>query len=315
MLIFITLLIPSISRFFSFPFFPATNLCGTSPASGFPFLRRNHFSNCFRRGSSLYFTKSYKAQRISSTTITQPKHVRFLIMSVMKICSATEVKCVEKIPPTTPVMVAVSSVIGRADDVLFANNGDRTFHRENIRGDVGINEWEVVFEGPSIEERFAALESRLQEQNNRIGVLEGTQLLPWIRNVAATVLLFLDNQPYPDKPSRRFHNARGDLLSRLKNYVNASATWELDTFLQAADAIVTRRNIAIHPSSVDELDALVEQAQDAISRSPTIRSTLRQEIIVIEEYNEIKKFFPGNATAKGTDNGSEIDDSKRAGSI
>ena len=229
----------------------------------------------------------------------------------MKVYSATEMKRIVEVPPRTPVMDAVSSAIGsRTDHVLFADNGDRTFHRENVRGDVGSKEWEVVFEGPSIEERFAALESRFQEQNNRIQVLEGTQLVPWIRNVAATVLLFLDNQPYPDKPSHRFHNAGGDLLSRVNNYVNASKTWELKQFLNAADGIVTRRNTAIHPSSVGELDTLVEQAQDAITRSPAIRSSLRQEVIIIEEYSEIKKFFPGNDSAKGADNGSEIDDSK-----
>ena len=220
-------------------------------------------------------------------------------------------KRIVEVPPRTPVMDAVSSAIGsRTDHVLFADNGDRTFHRENVRGDVGSKEWEVVFEGPSIEERFAALESRFQEQNNRIQVLEGTQLVPWIRNVAATVLLFLDNQPYPEKPSHRFHNAGGDLLSRINNYVNASDTWEIHKFLQAADGIITHRNTAIHPSSVNELDALVEQAQDAISRSPAIRPTLRQEVIIIEVYSEIKKFFPGNASAKGAVNGSEIDDSK-----
>ena len=211
-------------------------------------------------------------------------------------------KRIVEVPPRTPVMDAVSSAIGsRTDHVLFADNGDRTFHRENVRGDVGSKEWEVVFEGPSIEERFAALESRFQEQNNRIQVLEGTQLVPWIRNLAATI---------PEKPSHRFHNAGGDLLSRINNYVNASDTWEINKFLQAADGIITRRNTAIHPSSVDELDTLVKQAQDAISRSPASRSTLRQEIIIIGEYSEIKKFFPGNASAKGADNGSEIDDSK-----
>ena len=44
-------------------------------------------------------------------------------------------------------------------------------------------------------------------------------------------------------------NAGGDLLSRINNYVNASETWELNKFLQAADGIITRRNTAIHPSS------------------------------------------------------------------
>ena len=238
-------------------------------------------------------------------------------MSVLTIYRAMEEKRLE-VPPRIPVMEAVSSVVGIAtSEVLFADNGERTFHRESVRGDIGCKKWEVVVEGPSLEERVSALEFQIQEQkthnkmqDNRIGVLEEIQLVPWLRNVAATVLLFLDDQPYTDTTSHRFRHAKGDLRYRITEYVNASGTWSLDKFQYAADGIITRRNAAIHPSSVGELDDLVEQALDAMARSPAVASTIRQEAIILREYSEIKKFFPGSISVKATEASSEIDDAK-----
>ena len=154
---------------------------------------------------------------------------------------------------------------------------------------------------PSIEERLKAMELRIkelgnqiQERDNRLQVLERTQLEPWLQNVAAAVLLFLVDQRYSNTTSDRDGSPEGQLLSPITNDVNANENWELKKFRQAADGIIasSRRKAAMLPSSVDELDALVIQAQNALTVNPYLRSTLPSESMIIDDYEVIKKFFP-----------------------
>ena len=149
---------------------------------------------------------------------------------------------------------------------------------------------------PSIGD-FEELKLLVQEMNKKILVLETTQLEPWLQNVAATILLFLHNQPFRRTESCRFRSAEGQLLARITSYVNAKKNWDIEEFKEVADDIVTRRNASTHPSSVDELDALVVKARYALTVSPHLRSTLPSESLIIDDYEVIKKFFPANASA------------------
>ena len=139
--------------------------------------------------------------------------------------------------------------------------------------------------------------NKIEKQDNKILVLETTQLEPWLQNVAATILLFLHNQPFRRTKSCRFRSAEGQLLARITSYVNAKKNWDIEEFKEVADDIVTRRNASTHPSSVDELDALVVKARYALTVSPHLRSTLPSESLIVDDYEVIKKFFPANASA------------------
>ena len=59
-----------------------------------------------------------------------------------------------------------------------------------------------------------------------------------------------------------------------------------------ADDILTRRNIAIHPSNVLALDTMVASAVEMIDAFPKTRRTFKNEILIIDNYEIVKKYFP-----------------------
>ena len=145
--------------------------------------------------------------------------------------------------------------------------------------------------------RFAAQAKenvRLTEQvTEQLLALQGTVLYDWIKNVAASILLVLaGEQPYPNSVSNRFQCAKGPFLTRVTKYVTSSSHWEIDHFKRAADGVISRRNVAIHPVSLKDLDKVVIRAQGAIQRCPRIITDLKTECITIANYNDIKKCFP-----------------------
>ncbi len=71
-----------------------------------------------------------------------------------------------------------------------------------------------------------------------------------------------------------------------------NSQWEINKFKKAADEVILRRNKATHPASVEDLDELVIRAKEAIQRCPSINQTLKNECIMIADYDDIKKFFP-----------------------
>lgn len=221
-------------------------------------------------------------------------------MKILTVYFASKGNVVE-IPPRTSVMDALSKATGNStNEVVFACNGEQFFHGESVKGDVANKVWEVVCLVPTISEQFSALEekmvfqdSRIKLLEDRINVLEGTVLFDWIRNVATTILLFIaGSQPYSDTTSNRFQSAKGDFLYRITNYVNASSMWEINKFKKLADDIISRRNEVMHPTSLENLNKVVESALDAIQRCRRIRITLKQETSIIEDYEEIKKYYP-----------------------
>ena len=135
---------------------------------------------------------------------------------------------------------------------------------------------------------------RLTEQlTEQLSALQGTVLYDWIKNVAASILLVLaGEQPYPYSVSNRFQRAAGPFLTRVTKYVTSSSHWEIDHFKRAADGVISRRNVAIHPVSLKDLDKFVIRAQEAIQSCPRIITDLKTECITIANYNDIKKCIP-----------------------
>ena len=91
--------------------------------------------------------------------------------------------------------------------------------------------------------------------------------------------------------SQRFWNAKGPFLSRITKYVDGS-NWEIKKFKIAADGVISRRNRAFHPVSVQDLDMQVTRAKDAIRTCPSIRTDLRNECTILDDYDDMKKMFP-----------------------
>ena len=120
--------------------------------------------------------------------------------------------------------------------------------------------------------RFAAqakenvpLTEQLTGRGEQSSALQGTVLQDWIKNVAASILLVLaGEQPYPCSVSNRFQRAAGPLSTRINRYVKSCSRWKIDHFKRAADGVISRRNVAIHPVSVKDLDKVVIRAQGAI---------------------------------------------------
>ena len=89
----------------------------------------------------------------------------------------------------------------------------------------------------------------------QLSALQETVLHDWIRNVAASILLVhAGEQPYPYSVSNRFQCAAGPFLTRETKYVTSSSHWEIDHFKRAADGVISRRNVAIHPVRLKDLD-------------------------------------------------------------
>ena len=132
-----------------------------------------------------------------------------------------------------------------------------------------------------------------EQLTKQLSALQGTVLHDWIRNVAASILLVLaGEQPYPYSVSNRFQRAAGPFLTRVTKYVTSSGHWEIDHFKRAADGVISRRNVAIHPVSIKDLDEVVLRAQGAIQSCTRIKTDLKNECITIANYDDIKKCFP-----------------------
>ena len=214
-----------------------------------------------------------------------------------------------KVSPGTKVMDALSEATGNTtNNLVFAHNGEQSFYGDNVRGDIVNKPWDMFCVVPTFNERFSAFEDRMKAQDDRIKVLEdriqvleGTALFDWFRNVASTVLLFFaGSQPHKDSTSHRFYSAEGEFLNRMTDYVDASSMWEIKKFKKVADDIISRRNAAMHPICVEDLDTLVDSAHDAMQRCRRIPDELKQEATIIADYESIKKHYPdiGDMTVK-----------------
>jgi hypothetical protein len=134
--------------------------------------------------------------------------------------------------------------------------------------------------------------AQLRAQGEQLRALQGTVLFDFIRNVISTILLvFAGEQPHKNTESHRFYNAKGPFLSRITEYVKGS-NWDIKKFKIAADGVISRRNRAFHPVSVQELDELVTRAKEAIHTCPSIRTDLRNECIILDDYDDMKRIFP-----------------------
>lgn len=198
-------------------------------------------------------------------------------------------------------------------DVLDVHN---SLHDESANGNIGNKACDVHYVEASIEESLRAAEVRVRQLDvlvkqhsgrldvleGIVGILEGTVTRDWIRNVASSILLFLaGEQPYEETTNSTTYQT-GQVGARILLYLDASI-WDPEKFKKAANDIINRRNgeAYMHPASVEDLDRLVQTAQDAVGRCPSIRHALPQEVLIIDDYDEIKKHFPavGDDTMDG----------------
>jgi hypothetical protein len=142
------------------------------------------------------------------------------------------------------------------------------------------------------DKRFEDLNARITilEETNKVVV--GTVLKDWVRNVASAVLLFFAGEQKAD--SRKYHLAKGNFLIRLTAYVENTSS-DLDKFMKSAAAIISRHNTLMRPSSIDELSTMVNRAKDAIRNNAELRSQVRDEAIIIEDFDSIREHFPNSA--------------------
>jgi hypothetical protein len=126
----------------------------------------------------------------------------------------------------------------------------------------------------------------------QLKALQRNVLFAFIRNVISTILFVFAG----DKP-HKFCNAEEPFLSRITEYVKGS-NWNIIKFLITADLFI-KYNRKLHPVSVQELDELVTRAKNAINTCSGIATGLKNECIILDDYNNMKKFFPYNEKIEG----------------
>jgi hypothetical protein len=183
----------------------------------------------------------------------------------------------------------------------YISNGESEIPSEGLKGAVGNKTWTVVVESggdDDLKAQIAALKAQTAALGVRVGSLEShvdALLVPWVRNIAAQILLFFaGTQPSNAGPSQRYQKASGLFFDRIAGFTGMSDHWSADKFAVAADGVLSRRNSSIHPSSVSELDHLVLEANcilASIPNSSEFRKKLRHEVLIIEDYDDLKPFF------------------------
>ena len=110
--------------------------------------------------------------------------------------------------------------------------------------------------------------------------------------MAASILLFLDgSQPKVFTPSHHLSGkkrATESIYDSLLLEIGYSESY----FTHMANGIMDRRNVATHPADVKVLDTMVDTAGEMIDAYPKTRQSVREEIIRIDHYSTIKKYFP-----------------------
>ena len=224
-------------------------------------------------------------------------------------CNKEQGACIKKLDARTKKQGACIKEQDARNKKQLARNKNQSACNKEQGACIKKLDARIKKQGGCIKEQDAFIKEQgacIKKLDTRIHSMENVQLVPWVQNVAAAVLLFLDDQPYTRKSSSRFEKAKGELRNRIDG-VAAEFNQSPGCFKNMADKVVSRRNGAVHPSSVDELDALVEQARVAIALCPQkICSVLQDERTILAKYSKVKIFFPKKAGAKSA----ETDDSK-----
>ena len=183
----------------------------------------------------------------------------------------------------------IPTLIGNSK-IIHINDGERTLLNSfQVRGPLGDKKWTIVYkleENKAIEDIKVELNKEEQEKKNDI--TEKQIVKPFLMNTATSILLFLEgSQPKNLGPSCSFNKLNYN-SDRLNNCV-IDIGWTHDKMKTVADDILTR---SIHPSNVLELDTMVASAVEMIDAFPKTRRTFKNEVLIIDNYEIIKKHFP-----------------------
>ena len=178
----------------------------------------------------------------------------------------------------------INERIEYAIPITNINNRERILLDSEIREPLEDNKWTIVYqqlEDMKLElKEFKEEQKRENEkQEKRNDITEKQMVKPFLMNTATSIILFIDG-------------------SRLKE-CEAEMGWSQNKIKTMASEILkcselTRRNVAIYPSNVLELDTMVASAVEMIDAFPKTRRSSRSEMLIISNYNVIKKYFHKN---------------------
>ena len=202
------------------------------------------------------------------------------------------------------VEAALSKVTGD-NSVIHINNGKRTLTADQRTGPLGTCKWTVVYEFDlcaeirelrgglrNLTERLAVQDEKIALHDNKFELLETISTEPYIRNVAATILHYLaGTQPKDNVTSTRFTRMRGPDMLRVDECAISLGLTNVK-FKTLADSVLNRRNVSIHPADTEGLETIVKHASDMIDAYPRMRKSLKDEVTIIDNFDEIKSFFP-----------------------
>ena len=140
---------------------------------------------------------------------------------------------------------------------------------------------------------MASLGVELASHVKKFDVLEQLTITPYLRNVAATILLYLaGTQPQTYiTASKRFQNMVE--LEKLRVENCASSIGLTNTrFKILADGVLDRRNDIIYPTDIVVLESMVKDANAMIDAYPRMRKYLNDEVYVIGNFEKIQHYFP-----------------------
>lgn len=194
----------------------------------------------------------------------------------------------------------ISQVIGHDTSILYANNGNRRLEDHEIKGQLGAGKWTVVYssgadeEMRSLRDEVEKLKQTTSGLEKKVDILQVQTVDPYLRIVAASILLFLiGEQPRTISTASSRFKRHNDPKVRSRIRTCAKAIGYLDErFKSLADGILDRRNNSVHPGDSETLTAMVAKANDMIDSYPTTRKHSKDEVMIIENFNVLKTHFP-----------------------
>jgi hypothetical protein len=186
-------------------------------------------------------------------------------------------------------------------DIIYIFNNDGISNTKNVlTGNkiVGNSNLNVLYKNPDNENnRYDKLENEMKEMKKQIDELnEKVNSLDTIiinelvekiiRNTATNIILFfLGEEPNPNKPSHRFKNPEN--INKLDNIIKTNdLPYDAEKLGVKFDEIINRRNICIHPCSLDKLKNDVDNCRSYIDMYPKLTKKFMYEAIIIENYEK-----------------------------
>lgn len=146
------------------------------------------------------------------------------------------------------------------------------------------------------EDRLKLVEETLTTVKSDLADLKQDSLLwgtGFLMNVAAQALLFAyGDQPQDRHPGRRFQQlaSRGD--NSFLAFANAlPLSPDPQRVAIAADSIIDRCNNTLHFQDIVGLEESVASAFQLLSRHPSLRTSCREEVMMLDNFDRLKAAF------------------------